>query len=103
MPALVAGIHVFLRQRKEKTWMAGTGLNRSGHDAYHDLGLTPADASTSIQEGSFPSSAFPEQLMSIAQNRAGRAVLDDGTFDETFDVVVAGYGFAGGISAIEAA
>jgi succinate dehydrogenase/fumarate reductase flavoprotein subunit len=41
--------------------------------------------------------------MSIAQDRAGKAVLDNGTFDETFDVVIAGYGFAGGISAIEAA
>ena len=31
------------------------------------------------------------------------AELDDGTFDEVFDVVVAGYGFGGGITAIEAA
>jgi len=29
--------------------------------------------------------------------------LDNGRFDETFDVVVAGYGFGGGIAAIEAA
>jgi succinate dehydrogenase/fumarate reductase flavoprotein subunit len=31
------------------------------------------------------------------------AVLDTGCFDEAFDVIVAGYGFAGGIAAIEAA
>src|SRR6516165_2999665 len=41
--------------------------------------------------------------MSIGKDRAGKAVLDNGTFDETFDVVIAGYGYAGGISAIEAA
>ena len=29
--------------------------------------------------------------------------LDSGDFDEAYDVVVAGYGFAGGIAAIEAA
>ena len=29
--------------------------------------------------------------------------LDNGQFDETFDIVVAGYGFGGGITAIEAA
>jgi succinate dehydrogenase/fumarate reductase flavoprotein subunit len=34
---------------------------------------------------------------------SGGAELDRGKFDETFDVVIAGYGFAGGISAIEAA
>src|SRR5262245_15237083 len=31
------------------------------------------------------------------------AVRDDGSFDEEFDVVVVGYGFGGGITAIEAA
>jgi succinate dehydrogenase/fumarate reductase flavoprotein subunit len=31
------------------------------------------------------------------------AELDNGLFDETYDIVVAGYGFAGGIAAIEAA
>jgi succinate dehydrogenase/fumarate reductase flavoprotein subunit len=35
--------------------------------------------------------------------RADGAELDTGAFDETFDVVVVGYGYAGGISAIEAA
>jgi hypothetical protein len=30
MPALVAGIHVFLCFRRDKTWMAGT---KPGHDA----------------------------------------------------------------------
>jgi succinate dehydrogenase/fumarate reductase flavoprotein subunit len=35
--------------------------------------------------------------------RGGGAELDTGRFDETFDVIVAGYGFAGGITAIEAA
>lgn len=35
--------------------------------------------------------------------RADGAELDSGSFDETFDVVVVGYGFAGGITAIEAA
>lgn len=35
--------------------------------------------------------------------RASGAVLDDGNFDEEFDVVVVGYGFGGGITAIEAA
>jgi succinate dehydrogenase/fumarate reductase flavoprotein subunit len=29
--------------------------------------------------------------------------LDDGRYDETFDVIVAGYGFGGGIAAVEAA
>ena len=31
------------------------------------------------------------------------AELENGEFDESFDVVVAGYGFGGGIAAIEAA
>ena len=31
------------------------------------------------------------------------AELDTGAYDETYDVVVVGYGFAGGIAAIEAA
>ena len=35
--------------------------------------------------------------------RAEGAELDNGQFDETFDVVVVGYGFAGGVAAIEAA
>jgi succinate dehydrogenase/fumarate reductase flavoprotein subunit len=35
--------------------------------------------------------------------RGGGADLDTGVYDETYDVVVAGYGFAGGITAIEAA
>jgi hypothetical protein len=35
--------------------------------------------------------------------RAEGAELDNGEFDETFDVVVVGYGFAGGVAAIEAA
>ena len=30
MPALVAGIHVFFHAR---TWMAGTSLDKPGHDA----------------------------------------------------------------------
>lgn len=38
-----------------------------------------------------------------AMQVADGAEFDDGPFDETFDVVVAGYGFAGGIAAIEAA
>ena len=34
MPALVAGIHVFLAfSVQAKMWMAGTGLDRPGHDA----------------------------------------------------------------------
>jgi succinate dehydrogenase/fumarate reductase flavoprotein subunit len=35
--------------------------------------------------------------------RAGHAELDGGVFDESYDVVVVGYGFAGGIAAVEAA
>jgi len=35
--------------------------------------------------------------------RSGGAELDSGVYDETYDVIVAGYGFAGGITAIEAA
>lgn len=35
--------------------------------------------------------------------RGGGAELDSGAYDETCDVVIAGYGFAGGITAIEAA
>ena len=35
--------------------------------------------------------------------RAEGVELDDGEFDESFDVVVVGYGFAGGVAAIEAA
>jgi flavin-dependent dehydrogenase len=41
--------------------------------------------------------------MTVGIPRSGGAELDTGRFDETFDVVIAGYGFAGGISAIEAA
>ncbi len=33
----------------------------------------------------------------------GHAELDNGIFDEDYDVIVVGYGFAGGIAAIEAA
>src|SRR5689334_15425954 len=33
----------------------------------------------------------------------GHAELDSGDFDEGYDVIVAGYGFGGGIAAIEAA
>jgi hypothetical protein len=34
MPALVAGIHVFLTGLSaRKTWMAGTSLDKPGHDA----------------------------------------------------------------------
>jgi succinate dehydrogenase/fumarate reductase flavoprotein subunit len=35
--------------------------------------------------------------------RGGGAELDGGQYDETYDVIVVGYGFAGGITAIEAA
>lgn len=35
--------------------------------------------------------------------RSGGAELNSGVYDETYDVIVAGYGFAGGITAIEAA
>src|SRR5215475_3640895 len=35
--------------------------------------------------------------------RGGGAELDPGAYDETCDVIVVGYGFAGGIAAIEAA
>jgi succinate dehydrogenase/fumarate reductase flavoprotein subunit len=41
--------------------------------------------------------------MTGREGRVQHAQLDDGEFDETFDVVVAGYGFGGGIAAIEAA
>jgi len=34
--------------------------------------------------------------------RGGGAELDTGVYDESYDVIVAGYGFAGGITAIEA-
>src|SRR5579862_2001643 len=33
----------------------------------------------------------------------GHAELDTGDFDESYDVIVVGYGFGGGIAAIEAA
>jgi flavin-dependent dehydrogenase len=33
----------------------------------------------------------------------GGAEIDNGKFDQTYDVVIAGYGFGGGITAIEAA
>ena len=33
----------------------------------------------------------------------GGAELDNGKFDEAYDVIIAGYGFGGGIAAIEAA
>jgi len=35
--------------------------------------------------------------------RGGGAEVDARVYDEIYDVVVAGYGFAGGITAIEAA
>jgi glycine/D-amino acid oxidase-like deaminating enzyme len=35
--------------------------------------------------------------------RGGGAELDSGVFDEAYDVIVVGYGFAGGVTAIEAA
>jgi hypothetical protein len=34
MPALVAGIHVFLDVASEKTWMAGTSPAMTGERAY---------------------------------------------------------------------
>jgi hypothetical protein len=34
MPALVAGIHVF--DAANKTWMAGTSLDKPGHDEKRD-------------------------------------------------------------------
>ena len=40
--------------------------------------------------------------MATAIVRADGAELDTGAFDETFDVVVVGYGYAGGITAMEA-
>jgi succinate dehydrogenase/fumarate reductase flavoprotein subunit len=36
-------------------------------------------------------------------SQAGHAELENGAFDEAFDVIVVGYGFGGGIAAIEAA
>ena len=37
------------------------------------------------------------------RSQMGHAELDTGDFDEGYDVIVAGYGFGGGIAAIEAA
>jgi succinate dehydrogenase/fumarate reductase flavoprotein subunit len=37
------------------------------------------------------------------REQPGHAELDNGSFDEDYDVIVVGYGFAGGIAAIEAA
>ena len=41
--------------------------------------------------------------MKRALPQQGHAELDNGVFDEAYDIVVVGYGFAGGIAAIEAA
>src|SRR5262245_15354370 len=41
--------------------------------------------------------------MSVNSDLHHAAVLDTGAYDESFDVIVVGYGFAGGIAAIEAA
>ncbi|HEY3643365.1 MAG TPA: FAD-binding protein [Xanthobacteraceae bacterium] len=41
--------------------------------------------------------------MTRATLHQGHAELDNGVFDEAYDVIVVGYGFAGGIAAIEAA
>jgi succinate dehydrogenase/fumarate reductase flavoprotein subunit len=41
--------------------------------------------------------------MKSAASHPGHAELDNGVFDEAYDVIVVGYGFAGGIAAIEAA
>ncbi len=39
----------------------------------------------------------------MKREHPGHAELDNGIFDEDYDVIVVGYGFAGGIAAIEAA
>jgi succinate dehydrogenase/fumarate reductase flavoprotein subunit len=41
--------------------------------------------------------------MTRETSQQGHAELDSGEFDESYDVIVVGYGFAGGVAAIEAA
>jgi hypothetical protein len=41
MPALVAGIHVFLALAVSKTWMAGTSRDKPGHDERASSDLAP--------------------------------------------------------------
>jgi NADPH-dependent 2,4-dienoyl-CoA reductase/sulfur reductase-like enzyme len=50
-----------------------------------------------------PLGQVEEMVMQNGVPRGGGAELDCGKFDETYDVIVVGYGFAGGITAIEAA
>src|ERR1700693_6094104 len=44
-----------------------------------------------------------DSRMKRATSHQGHAELDNGVFDEAYDVIVVGFGFAGGIAAIEAA